>query len=97
MGRAREHAFSPWLEGICSQGRAGCQHRLRSEIQMLATETAISIGEIPPSSIRVQSGEREATIAKKEMVEANRLVYLIAGEVHEPYCSSLISFSAISV
>jgi RNA polymerase primary sigma factor len=53
--------------------------RLRSEIQMLATETAISIGEFRRIVNQVQKGEREATIAKKEMVEANlRLVISIA-------------------
>lgn len=46
---------------------------------MLATETAISIGEFRRIVNQVQKGEREATIAKKEMVEANlRLVISIA-------------------
>ena len=53
--------------------------RLRGEIQSLATETAISIGEFRRIVNQVQKGEREATIAKKEMVEANlRLVISIA-------------------
>ncbi|OPB29914.1 RNA polymerase sigma factor RpoD [Bartonella sp. WD12.1] len=52
---------------------------LRSEIQSLAQETAISIGEFRRIVTQVQKGEREATIAKKEMVEANlRLVISIA-------------------
>jgi len=52
---------------------------LRSEIQMLAQETGISIGEFRRIVNQVQKGEREATIAKKEMVEANlRLVISIA-------------------
>ncbi len=52
---------------------------LRSEIQSLATETAISIAEFRKIVNRVQKGEREAAIAKKEMVEANlRLVISIA-------------------
>ncbi|MDI6027080.1 RNA polymerase sigma factor RpoD [Corticibacterium sp. UT-5YL-CI-8] len=52
---------------------------LRSEIQNLATETAISIAEFRKIVNRVQKGEREAAIAKKEMVEANlRLVISIA-------------------
>ncbi len=52
---------------------------LRSEIQQLATETAISIAEFRKIVNQVQKGEREAAIAKKEMVEANlRLVISIA-------------------
>jgi RNA polymerase primary sigma factor len=52
---------------------------LRSEIQHLATETAISITEFRKIVNQVQKGEREAAIAKKEMVEANlRLVISIA-------------------
>ena len=52
---------------------------LRSEIQNLATETAISIQEFRRIVNQVQKGEREAAIAKKEMVEANlRLVISIA-------------------
>jgi RNA polymerase primary sigma factor len=52
---------------------------LRSDIQNLATETAISILEFRKIVNQVQKGEREAAIAKKEMVEANlRLVISIA-------------------
>jgi RNA polymerase primary sigma factor len=52
---------------------------LRSEIQNLATETGISIAEFRKIVNQVQKGEREAAIAKKEMVEANlRLVISIA-------------------
>ncbi|MCZ2328686.1 RNA polymerase sigma factor RpoD [Bartonella sp. F02] len=52
---------------------------LRSEIQELAKTTAISIGEFRRIVTQVQKGEREAAIAKKEMVEANlRLVISIA-------------------
>lgn len=52
---------------------------LRAEIQNLATETAISILEFRKIVNQVQKGEREAAIAKKEMVEANlRLVISIA-------------------
>ncbi|KXO76135.1 RNA polymerase sigma factor RpoD [Brucella anthropi] len=66
-----------WREFAAKEERA--IDRLRSEIQMLATETAISIGEFRRIVNQVQKGEREATIAKKEMVEANlRLVISIA-------------------
>ncbi|RUM96976.1 RNA polymerase sigma factor RpoD [Pseudaminobacter arsenicus] len=52
---------------------------IRAEIQNLATETAISISEFRKIVNQVQKGEREAAIAKKEMVEANlRLVISIA-------------------
>lgn len=52
---------------------------LRAEIQNLATETAISILEFRKIVNQVQKGEREAAMAKKEMVEANlRLVISIA-------------------
>ncbi|MEB2843129.1 RNA polymerase sigma factor RpoD [Rhizobiales bacterium RZME27] len=52
---------------------------IRQEIQNLATETGISISEFRRIVSMVQKGEREARIAKKEMVEANlRLVISIA-------------------
>jgi RNA polymerase primary sigma factor len=52
---------------------------IRGEIQNLATETGISIAEFRRIVNQVQKGEREAAIAKKEMVEANlRLVISIA-------------------
>lgn len=66
-----------WKEFVAKESR-GIEN-LRSEIQNLATETAISIGEFRRIVNQVQKGEREATIAKKEMVEANlRLVISIA-------------------
>ncbi|MCY1705449.1 RNA polymerase sigma factor RpoD [Pannonibacter sp. SL95] len=52
---------------------------LRQEIQTLATETGLEITEFRKIVSMVQKGEREARIAKKEMVEANlRLVISIA-------------------
>ncbi len=52
---------------------------IRAEINALASETALEIGEIRRIARVVQKGEREANQAKKEMVEANlRLVISIA-------------------
>ena len=52
---------------------------LRGQIQTLATETGLEIGEYRRIVHMVQKGEREARQAKKEMVEANlRLVISIA-------------------
>ncbi|MCR4267886.1 RNA polymerase sigma factor RpoD [Nitratireductor sp. ZSWI3] len=66
-----------WKEFTRNEGKA--IDNLRAEIQNLAQETAISIGEFRRIVNQVQKGEREAAIAKKEMVEANlRLVISIA-------------------
>ncbi|VVT11194.1 RNA polymerase sigma factor RpoD [Rhizobium sp. EC-SD404] len=66
-----------WKEFAKSEN--GAIKDLRGEIQNLATETGISITEFRRIVNMVQKGEREARIAKKEMVEANlRLVISIA-------------------
>ncbi|NMG40568.1 RNA polymerase sigma factor RpoD [Chelativorans sp. ZYF759] len=70
-------AASGWKEFTKNEKEA--IRDLRSEIQNLATETGISILEFRRIVNQVQKGEREAAIAKKEMVEANlRLVISIA-------------------
>ncbi len=53
--------------------------RIRAEIADIASQTGMSLGEFRRIVNMVQKGEREARIAKKEMVEANlRLVISIA-------------------
>jgi RNA polymerase primary sigma factor len=53
--------------------------RIRAEISEIAQQTGMSLGEFRRIVNMVQKGEREARIAKKEMVEANlRLVISIA-------------------
>ena len=52
---------------------------IRAEIATLATEAGLPVGEFKRITATVKEGEREAAIAKKEMVEANlRLVISIA-------------------
>jgi len=52
---------------------------IREQIQVLASETGLDIGDFRRIVKIVQKGEKEAAIAKKEMVEANlRLVISIA-------------------
>jgi len=86
QGRELAH---DWLAHISSLSGRGWQEMLRrdgervqeirDEIRMMAQETGISIGEYRKIVTQVQKGEREATLAKKEMIEANlRLVISIA-------------------
>ncbi len=74
-----------WIRRIASLAAKGWKEftreekpmikELRSEIQMLAAETGLEPQEFRRIVHMVQKGEREAAIAKKEMVEANlRLV-----------------------
>jgi RNA polymerase primary sigma factor len=78
-----------WIRRVASLGGRGWKDfvaqekdtikEIRAEIQALATETALEIGEFRKIVQMVQKGEREARQAKKEMVEANlRLVISIA-------------------
>ena len=68
------------LERVRQARSATRSSDIRGEIQTLATETGVSISpNIRRIVHKVQKGEREAAIAKKEMVEANlRLVISIA-------------------
>ncbi|MDX5593968.1 RNA polymerase sigma factor RpoD [Pseudovibrio sp. SPO723] len=66
-----------WKKFVANDG--DMIRELRQEIQTLATETGLEITEFRKIVSMVQKGEREARIAKKEMVEANlRLVISIA-------------------
>ncbi|MBN2972066.1 RNA polymerase sigma factor RpoD [Roseomonas aeriglobus] len=58
---------------------AGAVDRIRTEIAEIAQQTGMALSEFRRIVNMVQKGEREARIAKKEMVEANlRLVISIA-------------------
>jgi RNA polymerase primary sigma factor len=66
-----------WAAFAENEGQA--VERIRAEIADIAAATGMSLGEFRRIVNMVQKGEREARIAKKEMVEANlRLVISIA-------------------
>jgi RNA polymerase primary sigma factor len=77
-----------WLDKVGTLGKAWKEFarkekvrvgELREQIQTLAQETGLQIGEFRRIVLMVQKGEREMRIAKKEMIEANlRLVISIA-------------------
>jgi RNA polymerase primary sigma factor len=78
-----------WLNRVSKFGANGWKNfvahdkdsikELRTQIQTLASEAGLGIGEFRKIVHLVQKGEREALLAKKEMVEANlRLVISIA-------------------
>jgi len=77
-----------WAERVCGidkkwtqfcEVEQGAIERIRTEIAEIAQATGMSLGEFRRIVNQVQKGEREARIAKKEMVEANlRLVISIA-------------------
>lgn len=66
-----------WAAFAAAESRA--VERIRTEVSEIAQATGMSLGEFRRIVNMVQKGEREARIAKKEMVEANlRLVISIA-------------------
>ncbi|WP_374651625.1 RNA polymerase sigma factor RpoD [Rhizorhabdus sp.] len=77
-----------WLERVAKIDKkwaafagqeAGAVERIRNEISEIAQSTGMALSEFRRIVNMVQKGEREARIAKKEMVEANlRLVISIA-------------------
>jgi len=77
-----------WAERVCGldkkwtafcDAESGAIERIRTEISEISQATGMSLGEFRRIVNQVQKGEREARIAKKEMVEANlRLVISIA-------------------
>jgi RNA polymerase primary sigma factor len=77
-----------WAERVCAtdkkwaafcEAEADAIERIRAEIAEIAQATGMSLAEFRRIVNQVQKGEREARIAKKEMVEANlRLVISIA-------------------
>ncbi|RYE07653.1 MAG: RNA polymerase sigma factor RpoD [Hyphomicrobiales bacterium] len=77
-----------WAQGVAVRGKGWVEFTkregdtiqdIRGEIHTLATEAGLDVTEYRRIVHKVQKGEREAAIAKKEMVEANlRLVISIA-------------------
>ncbi len=77
-----------WLERVAlvdkkwaafAEREAAAVDRIRNEISEISQSTGMALGEFRRVVNMVQKGEREARIAKKEMVEANlRLVISIA-------------------
>ena len=77
LNRVSHLSAKGWKNLVAKEKDKVIQHR--REIQMLAGETGLEIGEFRNIVHMVQKGEREARQAKKEMVEANlRLVISIA-------------------
>jgi RNA polymerase primary sigma factor len=77
LNRVSKLSAKGWKSLVARDKEKVKQHR--HEIQVLAGETGLEIGELRKIVHMVQKGEREARQAKKEMVEANlRLVISIA-------------------
>ena len=85
-GREVDPTWESSIEGFDGKGWAEFAkregdtiHEIRGDVGTLATEAGLNIGEYRRIVHKVQKGEREAAIAKKEIVEANlRLVISIA-------------------
>jgi RNA polymerase primary sigma factor len=74
VGRLKKKGWANFI-----RDERGMVKQIRAEIQRLAAETGLEISEFRRIVHIVQKGEREARVAKKEMVEANlRLVISIA-------------------
>jgi RNA polymerase primary sigma factor len=85
MGHELDEGWSERVCGLDKKWNAFCTteasaiERIRAEISEIAQATGMSLAEFRRIVNQVQKGEREARIAKKEMVEANlRLVISIA-------------------
>ena len=85
MGHELDDTFLATVNGLDKKwtafatNEAGAVERIRSEIAEISQQTGMALGEFRRIVNMVQKGEREARIAKKEMVEANlRLVISIA-------------------
>ena len=86
MGHELDHDWIDRVARLKDRGWADLVSRhyediegLRADIAAIAEETGLQIGEFRRIVLMVQRGEREASQAKKEMVEANlRLVISIA-------------------
>src|SRR6516225_9041531 len=77
LNRASKLSAKGWKHFVAKDKEKIKQYR--HDIQVLADETGLEIGELHKIVHMVQKGEREARQAKKEMVEANlRLVISIA-------------------
>ena len=77
LNRVSKRSAKGWKNLVAKDKDKIKQHR--HEIQVLAGETGLEIGEFRKIVHMVQKGEREAHQAKKEMIEANlRLVISIA-------------------